>query len=51
LSRKDAGAIKAAAQRTAAKGNFDTQSWRSGSQGAKTEAYSEIDEDDEWTAI
>ena len=31
--------------------NFDTQSWRSGSQGAKTEAYSEIEEEDEWTAI
>ena len=30
---------------------FDTQSWRSGSQGSKTEVYSEIDENDEWTAI
>lgn len=30
---------------------FDTQSWRSGSQGAKTEVYSEIEEEDEWTAI
>lgn len=30
---------------------FDTQSWRSGSQGPKTEAYSEIEEEDEWTAI
>lgn len=38
---------------TAAKDNkpFDTQSWRSGSQGPKTEAYSEIEEEDEWTAI
>jgi hypothetical protein len=39
--RKDATAAK----------NFDTQSWRSGSQGAKTEVYSEIEEEDEWTAI
>jgi len=31
--------------------NFDTASWRSGSQGPKTEVYSELDEDDEWTAI
>ena len=30
---------------------FDTYSWRSGSQGAKTEVYSEIEEEDEWTAI
>ena len=30
---------------------FDTFSWRSGSQGAKTEVYSEIEEEDEWTAI
>ncbi len=30
---------------------FDTASYRSGSQGAKTEVYSEINEDDEWTAI
>ena len=39
--RKDATAAK----------QFDTQSWRSGSQGAKTEVYSEIEEEDEWTAI
>jgi len=31
--------------------NFDTQSWRSGSQAPKTEVFSELDEDDEWTAI
>jgi hypothetical protein len=30
---------------------YDTQSVRSGSQGARTEVYSELDEDDEWTAI
>lgn len=30
---------------------FDTFSLRSGSQGAKTEVYSEIEEEDEWTAI
>ena len=44
-----AGARKDA---TAAKDKpFDTYSWRSGSQGAKTEVYSEIEEEDEWTAI
>ena len=31
--------------------NFDSASLRSGSQGAKTEVYSELDENDEWTAI
>lgn len=36
---------------TAERRNFDTYSIRSGSQGAKTEVYSELDEDDEWTAI
>jgi hypothetical protein len=38
---------------TAAKGGkpYDTQSWRSVSQDAKTEVYSELDENDEWTAI
>jgi len=41
--RKDATAAK--------EKQFDTQSWRSGSQGAKTEVYSEIEEEDEWTAI
>lgn len=46
LSRKDA--LKAAAP---ARNNFDTASVRSGSQGAKTEVYSELDENDEWTAI
>lgn len=30
---------------------FDTYSVRSGSQGAMTEVYSELNEDDEWTAI
>lgn len=35
----------------APKGDFDTQSWRSGSQAPKTEVFSELDEDDEWTAI
>ncbi len=30
---------------------FDTQSWRSGSHGPRTEVYSEIEEEDEWTAI
>ena len=33
------------------KKDFDTYSIRSGSQGAKTEVYSELDENDEWTAI
>lgn len=42
---------KAAATRVADRNNFDTASWRSGSQGAKTEVYSELDENDEWTAI
>jgi len=42
---------KAAATRVADRKNFDTASWRSGSQGAKTEVYSELDENDEWTAI
>lgn len=46
-SKRDAGKP---ADKTAGK-NFDTQSWRSGSQGAKTEVYSELDENDEWTAI
>ena len=36
---------------TAAKKDYDTYSIRSGSQGAKTEVYSEIEEEDEWTAI
>jgi hypothetical protein len=36
---------------TAKEKPFDTYSWRSGSQGAKTEVYSEIEEEDEWTAI
>ena len=35
----------------AAKRDYDTYSIRSGSQGAKTEVYSELDENDEWTAI
>lgn len=35
----------------AEKKDFDTQSWRSGSHGPRTEVYSEIDEEDEWTAI
>jgi len=34
-----------------AKKDYDTYSIRSGSQGAKTEVYSELDENDEWTAI
>ena len=34
-----------------AKRDYDTYSIRSGSQGAKTEVYSELDENDEWTAI
>ena len=36
---------------TGAKKDYDTYSIRSGSQGAKTEVYSELDENDEWTAI
>ena len=45
LSRgsKHGGAAKAA--------RFETASVRSGSQGAMTEVYSELNEDDEWTAI
>ena len=51
LSRQDLAKAAAAHADRALGKNFDTASWRSGSQGAKTETYSEIDEDDEWTAI
>lgn len=44
-SKKDQGRVPLGGK------NFDSVSMRSGSQGAKTEVYSEIDEDDEWTAI
>ncbi len=42
---KHLAAAKAAANR------LETASVRSGSQGAMTEVYSELNEDDEWTAI
>jgi hypothetical protein len=44
-------ASKKAGATAGAKKDYDTYSIRSGSQGAKTEVYSELDENDEWTAI